>query len=608
MLKIQHPNPAWLKALALIRRPRPAIAYATVAALTVVLFIALHVAGNRLPYDLAAERLAEEFRAAPHGNWGTRQALWFSPATFLWHYCEFGAGVLAGARGGEHHDAVLRDAVLLRSVPDGSYACERLQAAVLHGVRLPSGYLNVRHWWGGKALYAIGLRHLTVRQFHMAVEALVYCGFLSLAVALLLIGWRTLLIGAPLLLFGLFSGMEFFGTLATGLPFAWALLTPALGAELLRRDRQSVAKLFFFFAGMIAHYLWLFGGANFVAATAIGLVAWLARGADSPRQRIARAAVCVGVYTAGFVVSLASRLALASAMGAWTEIAERSAVLAGRIWSPEESRDMVARDYATYSDIAGMDAPTFTWWTLAAAAALLLAALIAGYYHAWRRRPALLFGVLWFVALCLPFCLHMLLPQDHPSRAARLMFLPLGLAFCCLIAVLIKLPRWQIAAWSAGIGIVLALSYVGVHLHYSRQHEAKIAHARVLSASMEDGAFAVYLLDPAADGASRPNTAPERELIYRKSPCDATDIRYGQSFFLHAFAPAAILPSAKARQLGFVNLDFPFYANGQIFMGTCHASVRLPGYAQGFRTGQTRQEDWQGLKWKNLWHVEIPKM
>ena len=597
--------------MALIRRLRPAATYATVAALTVTLFIALHVAGNRLPRELAAERLAEEFRATPREDWGTRRVAWFDPGLFLWHYCEFGAAVLAGARGGEHRDAMLRNAVVLRGLPN--YACDDLRAAALHGVRLPPGHMNIRHWWGGKALYAIGLRHLTVRQFHMAVEALVYCGFLSLAVALLLIGWRTLLVGAPLLLFGLFfSGVEFFGTLATGLPFAWALLAPALGAELLRRDRRSAAGLFFFFAGMVSHYLWLFGGGNVVAATIIGLVAWLARGADPPRRRIARAAVCVGVYAAGFFVSLASRLALAISAGAWPEIAGRVAVLAGRIWSSELSRDMDARDYATYLDLVRVDAPTFAWWALAAAAALLLAAVIAG-RHAWRRGPALLIGVLWFAALHLPFCVHMLMPQDNPSRAARLMFLPLGLAFCCLIAVLTQISppsRRQFAAWGAGVGVALALSYFGAHLHHSRQYEAKIARARAISAPQEDGAFAVYLLDSPADGsAAGPNAAPERELIYRKSPCDARDIHRGQTFFLHALAPAATLPTVEARRLGFVNADFPFYANGQIFMGACHASARLPGYAQGFRTGQARLEGLAGVKkWKNLWQVEIPEV
>ena len=588
--------------LALSRRLRPAAAYATVAALTITLFIALHVAGNRLPRDLAAERLAEEFRATPHENWGTRQVVWFRPGTLLWHYCEFGAAVLVGARGGEHRDAVLRDAVLLRRFHHG--ACDHLRAVVLHGARWSPRYLNVRHWWGGKALYAIGLRHLTVRQFHMAVEALVYCGFLSLAVALLLIGWRALLVGAPLLLSGLlFSGVEFFGTLATGLPFAWALLAPALGAELLRRDRRSAARLFFFFAGMVAHYLWLVGGGNYVAATAIGLVAWLARGADPPRRRIACAAACVGVYTAGFLVSLAARLALASSIGAWTEIAKRVRHLAERTWSPE-LRDMEVRDYAMYLDIARVDAPTFAWWALAAAAALLLATLIAG-HHAWRRRPALLLGVLWFAALHLPFCVHMLMPQDNPPRAARLMFLPLGLAFCCLIMVLTELPRRRLAAWGAGVGVALALSYFGAHLHHSRRYEAKLAHARVLSASQEDGAFAVHLLDSPADGsAGRPNATPERELIYRRSPCEAADIRRGQVFFLHAFAP-----TAEARRLGFVNADFRFYANGQIFMGACHASARLPGYAQGFRTGQARQENWRSVKrWKHPWRVEVPEI
>ena len=592
--------------MALTFRWRSAAAYTTVAALTLILFIALHVAGNRLPSGLAAERLAEELRATPVANWGTRHTLWwFKPAGLLWHYCEFGAAVLAGARGDQHRDAVLREAILLPGFTDGNYACKPLHDAVRQGVRWPPDYLNLRHWWGGKALYAIGLRYLTVRQFHIALEVLVYCGFLSLAIVLMLIGWRALLVAAPVLLSGLwFSGVEFFGTLATGLPFAWALFATALGAELLRRDRQSVARLFLFFAGMVAHYLWLLGGNNFVAATLIGLVAWLAREADSPQQRFVSAAVCVGVYTAGFVVSLASRLVLIKILlGDLTAVTERMAVLE-RFWSPPTA-DMVV---ATYLDLVRVDAPTFLWWSSAAATALLVATLIA--VATRRRRPELAFDVLWFAALFLPFCLHMLVPQDSPPRSIRLCFLPLGLAFCCLVAVLSKLPRRQFVAVGAGIGMALVLSYVGVHLHATRKHQAKLAHARVLSDSLEDGAWAVYLLDaPADDDTSGParGDAWGRELIYRKAPCDAMDIRRGR-LFLHALGPPATLPDVSTRQFGWVSADFPFYANSQVFMGTCHAIARLPGYAQGIRTGQSFPLDSQYNQWKTVWQLEIPEI
>ena len=155
---------------------------------------------------------------------------------------------------------------------------------------------------------------------------------------------------------------------------------------------------------------------------------------------------------------------------------------------------------------------------------------------------------------------------------------------------------------AACIGTALVLSYVGVHLHATRKHQTTLAHARVLSDSLEDGAWAVYVLDAPAD-----DDDTFRELIYRKAPCDAMDVRRGR-LFLHVLGPPATLPDVSTRQFGWVSADFPFYANSQVFMGTCHAIARLPGYAQGIRTGQSFPLDSQANQWKTLWQLEIPEI
>ena len=590
----------------LIRRLRPVGAYGAVAMLTVGLFIGLHVAGNRLPVDLAIERLAEEFRAAPGRDWGNREQQWGTRT----HYCRLGGLVLAESSSSD----TLRDALFGRGGRGAT--CQTLQAAVQQGVLAFSFHRGSRHWHGGKAIYAIALRHMTVRQFHMAIEALVYCGFLALAAALFLIGWRSLVVGAPLLMFGLWcSGVEYFGTMATGLPFAWALFAPALGVLLLRRGPASAARLFFFFAGMVSHYFWLFGGNNFFAATLIGLVAWLARESAPPRQRALGAAACVGVYTAGFVVSLVSRLGISAFITDWRPVfAARYSYLLERILEHPLARDMDGRAVSTYQHLVRMDAPTFEWWALAAVAAMLAAALMAG-RHAWRRKPAPLFDLLWFAAMFLPSGLHFFLTSDNPPRVARLMFLPLGLACCCLLAVLTRLPRRQGAAWIVGIGAALAFSYGGAHLASWRKYEADLARAQVLSASQENGAFAVYLRSAVAEdvkarkpfpvasggGSGEGRTdAPDRVLIYRKSPCGTKDMRHAG--FLQILAPSGSLPEdhwrwshemlpptgSPWRQHGVVNTDFTFYGNGQVLLGTCYASVRLPSHAKAIRTGQTK--------------------
>ena len=604
--------PAFWKCLSLcrgstlLRRLRPALAYATVAALTVVLFIALHFVGNRLPYELAVHRLAEEFRAAAgKEDYGMRGGVSWDQM----HYCEYSSGVLGGARATRDGGGGLRDAILLRSFRGWSRKCPVLKDAVLEGVFRHPSYMNIRHWMGGKALYAIALHQLTVRQFHVVIKALIYCGFLAVALALALIGWRALLVGAPLLTFGLFfSAAAQHSNIADGLPFAWALFAAAFGAVLSKRGPMSAARLFLFFAGMVQHFLWLFDGGNFVAATLIGVAVWLAREQDPPRHRVGRAAACVGVYTAGFAVSLASRAVIASSLLEGEQVlAKRFVGRAGRLWErlwDPLSSDLAVRDIGTFQDMVRLDAPTFAWLLATAAVALVLAVLIAG-YRAWRGSPAVLLGVLWFAALFLPPVVHFLSPADMPARAPRLMFLPLGLAWCCLLVALTGLPRRPAVAWAGGVGAALVLSWGGTHLASAWQYEAKLARARALSTGQENGAFAVYLLDGAAGehGAApdRPDATPERELIYRRSPCGVRDFRH--RFVLHLLAPAENLPDhRRARQLGFVNADFTAYQRGQIFLGTCYASVRLPDYATGIRTGQTFYLG--GGDYQALWSLE----
>lgn len=591
---------------------RPAVAYAIVAALTIVMFIALHVVGNRLPFDLAVERFAEVLHASPANSaemesgasQNERQPQVLMKQGF--HFCEFAAVVLADARAARDSGSGIQEAILQSIVPTDDL-CGNVRAAVLQGVWFEDFvYANLRHWMGGKALYAIALRYLTVREFHLAIEALTYCGFLSVALALLLVvGWRALLVGAPLLVCGLYLGaLEQHSNIADGLPFAWALFATALGTVLLRRSLpMSAARLFFFFAGMVSHYLWYFDGGNFLAATLIGLVVILARSTDSPWQRVVRAAACVGVYAAGFVVSLASRVVLVSAVSEWVFerlLVERVVLLLGRVWTPW-AKDMAARDLGTFQMVARIDAPTFDWLLLTAVAALALAAAIAG-HRAWRRKQVFLITCLGLGALFVPSCVHFVLPADDPERAARLMFLPLGLSWCCLFTVLTTLPGRQLAAWSGGIVAVLALSYAGTHLAYQWNYETKLARATALQAAQEDGAFAVYLLDTAVAGGEarieRPGATLERELIYRKSPCSGEDLR--AEFELHLLAPLANLPD-HSRPLGFVNAGFSFYPNGQIFLDTCFASVRVPDYAQGIRTGQSF---YIGGRWRGIWLLE----
>ena len=573
--------------------------YVATTILTIAMFIVLHLVGNRLPLDLAVQRMADEFRAAPSGYWGMRGGRDDS-----YHYCESSANVVAGARAApDNVGDALHNAIMLPTLFAGN--CDMLKAAVLEGVWLKvNASANVRHWLGGKALYAIALRHLTVHEFHLAIKVFIYCGFVLLGLALFRIGWRALVVGAPLLVFGVFSSaVEQYFNLADGLPWAWALFAPALGVLLLKRDSSaSTVRVFFFFAGMVSHYFWFLDGSNYLAATLIGLVVWLACEQHPPRQRVRHAASCVGVYTAGFAVSLAARVVIASPMVAnasYNFWVYPGGVLA-RVFRPT-TRDLAGRDFSTFQTLTGTDAPTFEWFLLTAAGALVTAALVA-VHHALRRKPALLFEWLWLAALLLPSCFHFLSPGDDPNRAVRLMFLPLAICWCCLLAVLTKFEPRRAAICVGGVGAAAALLYAGTHLASHWQYEAKLRDARLLSAADEEAAFAVYLLQPPAGdhSADLDRGKTVRELIHWRSPCSGEDLETAEgrkkAFFVHW-----LVPKDADRPYGFVNAGFSFYAHGQKFFGTCRASVPVPDYARGVRTGQF-SHDSTGLV---FWQREI---
>lgn len=570
--------------------------YLVATILTISMFIVLHLVGNLLPPELAVQRMADEFRATPGKDWGMRGG----NEDHTFYYCEFSSTVVGGAGAApDNAGSALLNAVILPTTGYSQAYCAELKAAVFEGVWPERNvWANPRHWLGGKALYAIALRHLTVREFHLAIKVLIYCGFALVALALFCIGWRALVVGAPLVL-GLFffSAVERHFSPADGLPFAWALFAPALGALLLKRDSSaSTVRVFFYFAGMVSHYFWLYDGGNFVAATLIGLVVWLTCEQHAPRQRVWYAASCVGVYAAGFAVSIAARVAIAVSMLEYHNVRadytrhyvsinflEYPGTLLERILAPWP-KDLAGRDFGTFQEEVGIDAPTFAWFSLIAASALVLTALIA-VHHIWRRKPVLLLDVLWLVALLLPSCPHFLVPSDDPSRAARLMVMPLAVCWCCPLVVLTKFKPRRAAICMGGVGAAAALLYAGTQLASHWRYEAKLRDARLLSVAEEE-AFGLYLLAVPAGG--------RRELIYRKSPCADKDLETTRGtrkrFFLHLMTddPA----------VGFVDIDFSFYEQGQRFLGTCHASVFLPDYAQRIRTGQYAGEE-------NIWEARV---
>ena len=192
--------------------------------------------------------------------------------------------------------------------PDPNY-CRTLKAAA-SGMGMEDLWkirLKTRYWWGGRALYAIALRYLSVPEIRELTRISTYLAYGLLAVSLLLLSWRTLLIAAPLIVFGaFFSGVRHWPDVANGTPYLWTALSAA-GLALLMRERASgrtspeAVRLYCFTVGIVSSYLWQGDGHTFLAVTWIGLVVWFGGGHLDAPERIRRAVSCIVLYLTGFV-------------------------------------------------------------------------------------------------------------------------------------------------------------------------------------------------------------------------------------------------------------------------------------------------------------------
>ena len=541
---------------------RAALVYAGTAACATALFILLHHIGNQTPFALATERFAVEFKAEPR-LWGTRSSFhnW-------WEYCHAAGAVLAGSKA--EGRTPLRDAVTPRRliVGPGGSMCAELRLAV-SGSRwiepIPddaaTGRVEYRHWLGGKALYAIGLRFFNVHEYHHLIRLGTYAAYLTLALTLLALGWRALLVASPVLLFGIaLSGIEHFSDVAKGTPHLWAVLAPALVALLMRwRSLPTFAtRLFCFFAGFVSSYLWTFDGGNFVAAVLIGLVTWFGCASSGLVARARRATACTGLYGTGFVLGIVACTAVKGvvARAAWPDLASRMGTLATRMGDPQR-RDLAFRNPATWMEVTPLGVPAAEVLIAFSAAAFLCATAFAA-FHAWRGNRTPLWNVLWITALGIASLLHFALPNDVEWAASRHVQLPLALCWVSLIAVLLHVRRPLVHAL-----VFLGISAGGVLAQHLREHIATMPILRTLEDPIIKGYFDVHLKDGA--------------LIYVRHSCEAADM--GGRFYVDIVpAAAGHLPPAH-RAAGYVRKDFYFADHRRFsFTPACAAVVALPAY------------------------------
>ena len=543
---------------------------AAVALLATALFFLLHHLGNRLPYDLAVERLnAESESDRPDEG----HAKGYKP---MFEYCEVSSAVLGGAREAREadEDGALRNAVVLKMLR-WAYAnwsaCGKLEAPAN---AVAASILKTRYWWGGKALYAIALRWFSVYEIRELTKAATRAAYLLLAASLLLLSPKMLLLAAPLVVFGaFFSGIEYWADVANGLPYLWTVLFAAGVALATRRDAgreaergrtdawAGAAPVYCFAAGTVSSYLYMGDGHPFLAVAWIGMVVWFGCGGPSAAMRTRRAASCIVLYGAGIAVCYAlGQVIKAMFLGeaVWLNFQD------GLGDAAERSPPLLYLDsfYAAYwpgSWPLGV-VPTFV------AASALAVSLGLAVFEARRGRAGLLWGALWIVGLMAVFSTMFLLADDMHYRTARYVFVPLALCLSCLLLSL-RTMRWRMSAAAVRrlsaslVGLLVVSGAVSWHFAtFNSRAVDKVVESAENTRPIASSVFDVYL--------------DEDRLVYVKEECGAEDV--AAPFFLRLYpADVADLPYDRQPR-GYANLNFSFERYGSRSGGRCVAVRPLP--------------------------------
>lgn len=576
--------------------------YVIAAVAATAFFFWLHHLGNGIPYELAQQR----FAAGPLT--GTSDSEVRIASEF--EYCEIAAAVLAGAAEKSERGELV-DAVLLRVLRTQSHYtnyCAEVRAAST-GADLGSHLIKFRYWWGGKAIFAIALRWLSVVEFRRFIEITTYLAWLLFAGAMALHGWRALTVALPLVAFGLaFSGVSDFSGAANGLPYLWTVATAALFSLLLLERRMARwAGRFCFASGMVSSYLWHFDGHNFIVVALLAAVAWLALEGAVPRIRARRALGYVAFYVAGFAICFALGQ-LTKAMIFDETYGQGDVVLGGPV-----AQDMLGQVMYHLDRIAqpeGRDGLDLTRWAFAASThwltarqgglvidfsvAALAGAAASAVFQARRLRKADSgWTCLWFVTLMLAVGVLYVLPNNTPVRSARYLFLPLALCWCCLVAAAGNLWGLRGSLVAAAGALIVAAWPGGLVLLKQRLWQDDIERALVGEAPVARADFDVYLVE----GGER--------VVYVKDPCIhggrppwAESPRGGwyPTFFLNVYRKDTLIRERVEFQ--FFEADFAMRDDSR-----CVAMQSLPE-SVAINSIETGQFDSQSI----LWAVNIQFM
>ncbi len=449
--------------------------YAAVAVVATALFFCLHALGNRLPPELARERLTE----ADAGHLGYLSGI--RDRWSLFEYCQIWSTTLSGALGAADGHA-LRDAVLLKVYRTSDY-CDALQA-VANGDALKARTLKTRYWWGAKALFAIALQYWSAADIWRLTEIATWAAFGLLAAALVALSARAFLAAAPLVVFGaLFSGVPYFSGAANGLPFLWAALSGAVLALTLR-FRPAAALLCCFVTGVGSSYLWLFDGHNFLIVALIGMMAWFGPGAADDREKLRRALSFAALYAAGFVVCYALgqvvKMTVEESFGG--SAAHVSASIANQFLY---HLNRMIDDFSPYPSIGHYYTMIFPGpgrlFSGTVMTATALSAFAIAVWLAWKevgdgeRRRRLRRDLLWIAGLTAVVWLKFVLPDDLSVRNGRYLFLPHALLWSGALVASTYMDR-------KGPVVLAGVFLAALSLSWFHGHEKRAALARQAAA------------------------------------------------------------------------------------------------------------------------------
>ena len=604
--------------------------YAAVLLIGVALFFGLHYAGDRIPYDLALERITTEIES------DRRDLGYATDVSGEFEYCQRAATVLGGAKRLDGDNPVV-DAVLPRYITLGHQEgyCDTI-ALLRDNDNAYKGHLKFRYWWGGIPLYTTALRFLSdagIREWTRILTIFAW-GLLSLAAWFL--SRKAFLVVVPLAAFAsFFSGLQYFSDAGTGMPFLWTpLFAAALAFAMLRRPIGRATRLCCFAIGMGSSYLWLLDGHNVLLIALIGIAIYF--GSDYPGacRRAGIAALHIALYAAGFALCYAAGQLVKAAFFEWATpggsfsiaLSEPSTSVSVRVdllvnvfnlaFTGGWAEDWITRGFTTYWAMGPVRVAVGQVVTLLSGL-LFLIALAFAVSQALRKRKTLLADIAWLVILAGAASLQLLFPDDIFARSWRYPFVLHGLCWSSfLLAAKEAAGQWREASLTVEPS---ALRSQSTGNRRSRRMAARRSHgdsaaARKVRFPKEASvrafliAAVVVLAGAAALGwsAARSDVAfvretlaeqqpwvygpfnvyySEKKLVYARAECDEYD--EAPRFNLHILpVNPNDLPDDRV-EYGFDSLDFRFAEHKVPYDNGCAAVVALPDYEiEAVSTGQ----------------------